>query len=220
MTRLIVFDCDGTLVDSQHVIVAAAERAFRAQGLVPPAAAAVHAVIGLSLELAVASWRPEAALAERTLLVDAYRTAWRALRDQEGVREPLYPGALATLMELDRQGHLLGVATGKSRPGLLSVLDHHGLTSLFASLQTADRHPSKPHPAMLEAAMRETGSVPAETLMVGDTSYDMAMARAAGVGAIGVAWGYHPAASLVAAGATAILERFEDLLDLTLGGAS
>ena len=220
MTRLIVFDCDGTLVDSQHVIVAAAERAFLAQGLVPPAAAAVHAVIGLSLELAVASWRPEAELAERTLLVDAYRTAWRTLRDHEGVREPLFPGALATLMELDRQGHLLGVATGKSRPGLLSVLDHHGLTSLFASLQTADRHPSKPHPAMLEAAMRETGSAPGETLMVGDTSYDMAMARAAGVAAIGVAWGYHPAASLVAAGATTILERFEDLLDPALGGAS
>ncbi len=220
MIRLIVFDCDGTLVDSQHVIVAAAERAFLAQGLVPPAAAAVQAVIGLSLELAIAAWRPEAELAERTLLVDAYRTAWRALRDQEGVREPLFPGALTTLVELDRQGRLLGVATGKSRPGLLSVLDHHGLTSLFASLQTADRHPSKPHPAMLEAAMRETGSAPGETLMVGDTSYDMAMARAAGVGAIGVAWGYHPAASLVAAGATTILERFEDLLDPTLGGAS
>ena len=219
MARLIVFDCDGTLVDSQHVIVAAAERAFLAQGLVPPAAAAVQAVIGLSLELAVASWRPEAGVAERTLLVDAYRTAWRTLRDREGVREPLFPGALATLIELDRQGRLLGVATGKSRPGLLSVLDHHGLTSLFTSLQTADRHPSKPHPAMLEAAMRETDSAPGETLMVGDTSYDMAMARAAGAGAIGVAWGYHPAASLVAAGATTVLERFEDLLDLAPGGA-
>jgi phosphoglycolate phosphatase len=219
MVRLIVFDCDGTLVDSQHVIVAATARAFRAQGLVPPTLAAVHAAIGLSLELAIATWRPEAEIAERMLLVDAYRTAWRALRDQDGVREPLFPGALATLMELDRLGHLLGIATGKSRPGLLSVLDHHGLTSLFVSLQTADRHPSKPHPSMLEAAMHETGSAPGETLMVGDTSYDMAMARAAGVGAIGVAWGYHPIPSLIAAGATTILERFEDLLDLAPGGA-
>jgi phosphoglycolate phosphatase len=219
MIRLIVFDCDGTLVDSQHVIVAAAERAFRAQGLVPPAAAAVHAVIGLSLELAIAAWRPAAELAERTLLVDAYRTAWRALRDEDGMHEALFPGALATLVELKRRGQLLGIATGKSRPGLSSVLDHHGLTSLFASLQTADRHPSKPHPSMLEAAMRETGSAPAETLMVGDTSYDMAMARAAGVGAIGVAWGYHPVPSLIAAGATTILERFEDLLDRAPGGA-
>ncbi len=218
MVRLIVFDCDGTLVDSQHVIVAAAERAFRAQGLVPPTVAAVHAVIGLSLELAIARWRPQAELAERTLLVEAYRTAWRALRAEDGVQEALYPGALATLIELDRRGCLLGVATGKSRPGLLGVLDHHGLTSLFVSLQTADRHPSKPHPSMLEAAMCETGSAPGETLMVGDTSYDMAMARAAGAGAIGVAWGYHPVSSLVAAGATTILERFEDLLDLALAG--
>jgi phosphoglycolate phosphatase len=219
MIRLIVFDCDGTLVDSQHVIVAAVERAFRAQGLVPPTAAAVHAAIGLSLEVAIATWRPVAELAERTLLVEAYRTAWRALRDEHGVHEALYPGALPTLMELDRQGHLLGIATGKSRPGLLSVLDHHGLTSLFASLQTADRHPSKPHPSMLEAAMRETGSTADETLMVGDSSYDMAMARAAGVAAIGVAWGYQPVENLIAAGATTILERFEDLLDLAPGGA-
>jgi phosphoglycolate phosphatase len=220
MIRLIVFDCDGTLVDSQHVIVAAAERAFRAQGLVPPTATAVHAVIGLSLELAIAAWRPEAEPAERTLLVDAYRTAWRALRDQDGVREPLFPGALTTLTELDRQGHLLAIATGKSRPGLLSVLDHHGLTSLFVSLQTADLHPSKPHPSMLEAAMRETGSAPDETLMVGDTSFDMAMASAAGVGAVGVAWGYHPVESLIAAGATTILRSFGDLVDLVLGGAA
>ncbi len=217
MIRLIVFDCDGTLVDSQHVIVAAAERAFLAQGLVPPAAAAVHAVIGLSLELAIASWRPDAEAAERTRLVAGYRTAWRALRDEGSLGEQLFPGALATLRELDRQGRLLGIATGKTRPGLLNVLDHHGLTPLFVTLQTADRHPSKPHPGMLEAAMDETGSAPAETLMVGDTSFDVAMARAAGVRAIGVAWGYHPVESLVEAGATTILERFEDLIELTQG---
>ncbi|HEX3209325.1 MAG TPA: HAD-IA family hydrolase [Geminicoccaceae bacterium] len=212
--RLIVFDCDGTLVDSQHAIVAAAERAFRGHGLEPPSAEAVQATIGLSLELAIAAWRPETGVAERKLLADAYRAAWRALRDEEGVREPLFPGALATLTELDRQGHLLAIATGKSRPGLLSVLEHHGLLSMFVSLQTADRHPSKPHPGMLEAAMRETGSLPGETLMIGDTSYDMAMARAAGVGAIGVGWGYHSVDHLIAAGASAVLERFEDLLAL------
>ncbi len=219
MIRLIVFDCDGTLVDSQHVIVAAAGRAFRAYGLEPPSVAAVRAAIGLSLELAIAAWRPETEVAERTQLAEAYRTAWRALRDQEGVREPLFPGALAALMELDRQGCMLAIATGKSRPGLLSVLEHHGLASLFVSLQTADRHPSKPHPSMLEAAMAETGSAPEETLMVGDTSYDITMARAAGVGAIGVAWGYHPVDNLLAAGATTILESFEDLIALAPGEA-
>jgi phosphoglycolate phosphatase len=218
MARLIVFDCDGTLVDSQHLIVAAAAQAFVAHGLAPPPAPAVRAVIGLSLEMAFAMLHPDSGLEKRALLVDSYRSAWRALRE-DGMREPLYPGALATLQELDRRGHPLAIATGKSRPGLLSVLDHHGLTPLFASLQTADRHPSKPDPSMLEQAMRETGSAPGATLMVGDTSFDMAMARAAGVGAVGVAWGYHPAQALAQAGAASVLERFEDLLDLVPEGA-
>jgi phosphoglycolate phosphatase len=213
MTRLIVFDCDGTLVDSQHLIVAAAEQAFAAEGLPPPAAADVHEIIGLSLEVAIKVLRPAAPPALRARLVEGYRAAWRALR-VGGLHEPLYPGALTTLHELDRRGHLLGVATGKGRPGLDSVLAHHRLSTLFTSLQTADCHPSKPHPSMLEAAMRETGSDPGQTLMVGDTSYDMTMAHAAGVGAIGVAWGYHPVEVLTAAGAGTILERFEDLLEL------
>ena len=101
------------------------------------------------------------------------------MRRQPLFHEPLFEGARATLHELERRGHLLAVATGKSDRGLASVLEHHALEHLFVSLQTADRHPSKPHPAMLEAAMRETGSAPHETLMVGDTSYDMQMARAA-----------------------------------------
>jgi phosphoglycolate phosphatase len=218
MTRLVMFDCDGTLVDSQHLIVAAARQAFVAHGLEPPSAAAVHAVIGLSLEAAFAVLHPGSELAERLLLVESYRSAWRALR-ADGVHEPLYPGALGVLRALERQGHLLGIATGKSRPGLLQVLEHHGLTALFVSLQTADRHPSKPHPGMLEEAMRETGSAPGATLMIGDTSFDMAMAAAAGVGAVGVAWGYHPVGDLRAAGASAILERFEELLELVADGA-
>lgn len=213
MTRLIVFDCDGTLVDSQHLIVAATRQAFAAEGLAPPTAADVHAIIGLSLEMAIAVLQPAASPALRGRLVGHYRAAWQELRSG-GVSEPLYPGTLETLRELERRGHLLGVATGKSRPGLDTVLAHHGLSALFVSLQTADRHPSKPHPGMLEAAMRETGAGPAETLMVGDTSYDMTMAHAAGVGAIGVAWGYHPVEVLAKAGAGRILERFEDLLPL------
>ena len=219
MTRLIVFDCDGTLVDSQHLIVAAAERAFAAEGLAAPAAADVRAVIGLSLEAAMTVLQPAAAPALRLRLVDGYRAAWQALRT-DGLREPLYPGALATLHELERRGHLLGVATGKGRAGLDSVLAHHRLSALFVSLQTADRHPGKPHPSMLEAAMRETGSAPEATLMVGDTSYDMTMAHAAGVGAIGVAWGYHPVEVLAKAGASTILERFEQLLELVEGSAA
>jgi phosphoglycolate phosphatase len=213
MTALIVFDCDGTLVDSQRLIVEAARRTLIAHGLEPLAAGEIRTVIGLSLDLALAKLVPDADAPTIASLVDTYRGAWRALRAQ-GVREPLFPGAREVLATLDRRGHLLGIATGKSRPGLIDVLDHHGLTTLFVSLQTADRHPSKPHPGMLEAAMRETGSEPADTLMVGDTGFDMEMARAAGVRAIGVAWGYHPTALLEAAGAETILSGFEQLLDL------
>ena len=157
MSRLIVFDCDGTLVDSQHLIVEAARQTLLAHDLEPLEASAVRAVIGLSLELALAQLVP--GVDERMLLslVATYRATWRLLRTQ-GVLEPLFPRAREVLGMLDRDGHLLGIATGKSRAGLLEVLDHHGLTALFVSVQTADRHPSKPHPGMLEEAMRETGS--------------------------------------------------------------
>jgi phosphoglycolate phosphatase len=216
MIRLIVFDCDGTLVDSQQLIVEAAGRSLVAHGLAPPPAEAIRAVIGLSLEHAFMKLVPEADARTRASLVEAYRTAWRTLR-AEGEREPLFPRAREVLGILDGRGHLLGIATGKSRPGLLDVLDHHGLGALFVSLQTADRHPGKPHPGMLEAAMRETGSGPEDTAMVGDTSFDMEMARAAGARAIGVAWGYHPRASLEAAGAETILSGFDQLLDIAAG---
>ena len=179
MTRLIVFDCDGTLVDSQQLIVEAARQTLLAHGIEPLEASAVRAVIGLSLELALAQLVPDADERMLISLAATYRTTWRLLRTQ-GVLEPLFPRTREVLAALDRDGHLLAVATGKSRPGLLQVLDHHGLTALFVSFQTADRHPSKPHPSMLQEAMRETGSNSSETLMVGDTSFDMAMARAAG----------------------------------------
>ena len=216
MTRLIVFDCDGTLVDSQRLIVEAARQTLLAHGLEPLSAGEIRTVIGLSLDLALAKLVPDADAPTIASLVETYRDTWRALRAQ-GVREPLFPRAREVLATLDRRGHLLGIATGKSRPGLIDVLDHHGLTALFVSLQTADRHPSKPHPGMLEEAMRETGSEPADTLMVGDTGFDMEMARAAGVRAIGVAWGYHPTALLEAAGAETILSGFDQLLELVAG---
>ena len=216
MSRLIVFDCDGTLVDSQQLIVEAARQTLLAHELEPVEANAVRAVIGLSLELALAQLVPDADERMLISLVASYRANWRLLRSQ-GVLEPLFPRTREVLDMLGRNGHLLGVATGKSRSGLLEVLDHHGLTALFVSFQTADRHPSKPHPSMLEEAMRETGSAPAETLMVGDTSFDMEMARAAGARAIGVAWGYHPPELREAAGAELVLGDFDQLLDFVRG---
>jgi phosphoglycolate phosphatase len=214
MTGLIVFDCDGTLVDSQHLIIDAMSTAFETHGLPRPLPDAVRHIVGLSLAEAIGQLVPELGEAERAELVDGYKRAFHAMRRQPLFHEPLFEGARETLRELDRRGHLLAVATGKSDRGLASVLEHHGLAELFSSLQTADRHPSKPHPGMIEAAMREAGSGPQQTLMVGDTSYDMAMARAAGVRAVGVAWGYHAVALLEQAGADVIIERFEQLTEL------
>jgi phosphoglycolate phosphatase len=219
MTRLIVFDCDGTLVDSQHLIIDAMRATFESCGLPPPSDDAVRHIVGLSLGEAIGELVPGIGQAERAALVDGYKQTFQAMRRQPLFHEPLFEGARETLHELDRRGHLLAVATGKSDRGLMSVLQHHALSDLFVSLQTADRHPSKPHPSMIEAAMRETGSAPHQTLMVGDTSYDMQMARAARVRPLGVGWGYHAVAALELAGAEVILDRFEQLLELAAAPA-
>jgi phosphoglycolate phosphatase len=133
-----------------------------------------------------------------------YKQAFFAMRTAGTLREPLYPGMSELIEALDADGWLLAVATGKSDRGLHAVLDQHGIRHRFVSLQTADRHPSKPHPSMIEAALADAGAHPADTVMIGDTSFDMAMARAAGVAALGVGWGYHPPGELFAAGARSV----------------
>ena len=214
MTRLIVFDCDGTLVDSQHLIVDTMGTAFEEHGYPAPEAEAVRHVVGLSLHLAIAKLAPGLAEAECERLVEGYKRTFQAKRRQPDFHEPLFEGVRETLHALEQRGCLLAIATGKSDRGVASVLAQHTLANLFVSLQTADRHPSKPHPSMLEAAMSETGSAPHETVMVGDTSYDMEMARAAGVRAVGVEWGYHPVALLEQSGADLVIDRFDQLLGL------
>lgn len=215
--RLVVFDCDGTLVDSQAVIVACMRQAFEAHGLAPPLPQAVRRVVGLSLATAVLELMPEPdpAMAER--LADGYRAAFLAHRARPDHDEPLFPGARAALDALLAGGLLMGVATGKAMRGLRHVLARHGLEPYFVTLQTADLHPSKPHPAMLEAAMRETGAAPEETMLVGDTTFDVLMARAAGAVPVGVAWGNHPEAELRAAGACHMLSHFDQLPGLVAG---
>jgi phosphoglycolate phosphatase len=216
LTRLVVFDCDGTLVDSQHVILDSMRAAFRAEGLQEPSAAAVRRIVGLSLIHAVAALLPGAGRATWEAVAERYKAAFHEARKRPDFREPLFPGARDALHGLEGAGLLLGVATGKSRRGLDAVLDHHGLRPLFVTLQTADDNPSKPHPAMLERAMAETGSRPAETAFVGDTTFDVEMALAAGVRAIGVAWGYHPPGELADAGAERVLDSFTELPPLVL----
>lgn len=201
---LVVFDCDGTLVDSQHSICTAMTRAFEEAKLAPPDRPAILSVVGLSLPLAIARLLPDAEADFHDHLSDRYKLAFQAMRRDEGVCEPLYPGIADLVVELDAAGWLLGVATGKSDRGLALCLTHHGLIDRFVTLQTADRHPSKPHPSMLLTAMAEAGAAPDTTVMIGDTSFDIDMGVAAGVRSIGVAWGYHPPAELLASGAQAV----------------
>ncbi|MBP7000218.1 HAD-IA family hydrolase [Amaricoccus sp.] len=212
MTRqLVVFDVDGTLVDSQHVILASMDAAFAAIGRARPGDADVLAIVGLSLPEAMAALAPELDAAARGALVEGYRSSFLAARAAGGGESaaPLYPGARAALERLSADpATLLGVATGKARRGLDHVLHAHGLAGLFATAQTADGHPSKPHPSMLRAALAETGCAPEAAAMVGDTAFDIEMGRAAGLATIGVAWGYHPRARLEAAGADVVIEDF------------
>ena len=209
---LAVFDCDGTLVDSQHNIVAAMTEAWRAFGLEPLGGGAVRRVVGLPLVDAIAVLFPEGERRDHIALSDLYKDAFRSLREQADHHEPLYPGAVETLEHLEADGVLLAVATGKSRRGLVATLDHHGLAQRFTVLKTADDAPGKPNPDMLLDAMNETGATPDTTVMIGDTVFDIEMAVNAQTPAIGVSWGYHDPAELVSAGASEIVERFGDVV--------
>ena len=203
-SRLAVFDCDGTLVDGQAGVVNAMEAAFADAGLPAPDRHQVRRIVGLSLPQAIRLLAPNADEELRQGIDFAYREAFRAARESGQLVEPLYEGIAQLVEHLVSAGWTLGIATGKSDRGLAHMLATHGLTSAFATLQTADRHPSKPHPAMLQAALAEALVEPAQAVMIGDTQYDMAMAVGAGVRAIGVDWGYHSAAELRAAGAEVV----------------
>lgn len=212
--RLALFDCDGTLADSQAAICASMEEAFRSLDRTPPARGAIRRIVGLSLFEAMRVLLPDGDEPLHMALVERYKDSFRALRTNGLLDEPLFDGILPLLTGLDEAGWMLGVATGKSDRGLQSLLAAHGLTGLFVTLQTADRHPSKPHPAMAEAAMAEAGADPESCVVIGDTSFDMTMARAAGAKALGVAWGYHDPAELVEAGAHAVAARPADIATL------
>ena len=211
--RLAVFDCDGTLVDGQAAVCNAMDAAFAAHGLPRPDHHLVRRSVGLSLPQAVRALVPEADDALRQGIDLAYRNAFRAAREAGQLVEPLYAGVRELLDGLREQGWLLGVATGKSDRGLDLCLRHHGLRDRFITLQTADRHPSKPHPSMVEQAMADAGAAPHTTVMIGDTSFDMAMGVAAGARSLGVSWGYHPVEELWAAGAYHVTDHPDFLME-------
>ncbi|MFK7765584.1 MAG: HAD-IA family hydrolase [Roseobacter sp.] len=200
--RLVLFDVDGTLVDSQGDILGAMTRSFAKEGLEPPTRKATLSIVGLSLPVAMARLLPDGAPDVLERLVEGYKSAYVAMRAEVGAAQssPLYPGARAILEKLHAiPDVLLGVATGKSRRGLDKLIEAHELDAFFVTQQVADFHPSKPHPSMILQAMQDTGVRAAQTVMIGDTSYDMEMAESAGVAGIGVSWGYHPVSALTCA---------------------
>ncbi|MEO0871303.1 MAG: HAD-IA family hydrolase [Pseudomonadota bacterium] len=206
MTRLAVFDCDGTLVDGQADVCWSMRRAFERAGLTPPDDNEVRRRVGLSLNVAVRDLAPDLDDKAQRDVVEFYKSSFRARREEGLLDEPLYKGIADLLRALHAEGWALAVATGKSDRGLEACLAVHGLTDLFVSLQTADRHPSKPHPAMLEASLFGAAAQPDEAVMIGDTTFDIDMGSAAGVAGIGVAWGYHPPGDLINAGALGVAE--------------
>jgi phosphoglycolate phosphatase len=219
--RLIIFDMDGTLVDTVGLIVETVTDAFVAVNEPPPAETAIRALSGIGAREAIAVFAPSATSARVDELLDSYR---RHYTERAGVaREPLFMGALDALDRLQQdKDTILAVATGKGYRGAVTLLERHGIIGRFRSIETPDHNRGKPDPQMIETAMAKAGATTAETVMIGDTTHDMKMARAAGVGAIGVAWGYHTVFDLNAAGADVIVEDFSQLdraIDELLGAA-
>ncbi len=212
--RLAVFDCDGTLVDSFAAIDAGMQQAFARHGLPGPEADDVRGVIGLQLEAMIKILLPGAGPEIHESVTASYREISDEWRRDGSRKDPLYPGAAEAVGHLESRGWLLGVATGKSLYGLRQTLDAHELLDRFVTLHTPDTSPGKPNPDMLIRAMDATGTRREEAVMIGDTTYDMEMAMNAGVAALGVAWGYHPAGDLRDAGAGEVASSFAELPDL------
>ena len=208
---LIIFDLDGTLIDSVALIVETVTAAFEAINEPPPTETAIRSVSGITARDAMAILAPAAGPERIDEITASYRSHYL---ERAGVaREPLFAGALQALDRLqDRPDTIVAVATGKGYRGAITLLENHGLIERFHSIQTPDHNRGKPDPQMIETAMERAGASPVETVMIGDTVHDMRMAKAAGVHALGVAWGYHTIFDLEAAGADAIVENFDGLV--------
>jgi phosphoglycolate phosphatase len=208
--KLILFDVDGTLVDSQNIIAASVNGAFQAYGMEPPTRERALSIVGLSLVEAFTVLAGPKAPVEG--MAQAYKDSYTLLHLDLVNEAPLFPGAGECIERLKgRNDVLLGLATGKSRKGVVRLIAQHGWEGVFSTTQTADDAPSKPHPAMILQAMEELGVAPGDTLMIGDSSYDMGMARAAGVLPIGVSWGFQPVVALNEAGASRIVDSYAEL---------
>lgn len=208
--RLAVFDCDGTLVDSQGSIVAAMYAACDHHGFERPSENAVRRVVGLPLEVAIARVLDVSSRLSLDIS-ETYKSFFLDSRQAGQVSEPMFDGLHDVLNRLDVEQWLMGIATGKSSRGLLRTLEHHDLTDRFVTRQTADSALGKPNPDMMLKAMSEVGVEPEFTVMIGDTTFDVEMAKNAGVQAIGVAWGYHEIDELMDAGAMTVVHTSDEL---------
>ena len=211
--KLVIFDVDGTLVDSQESILISMDYAFRKAGRPVPSRDAALGIVGLSLPEAMAVLAPDATRAEQMQLAQDYKNGHTTHRETSPhvANAPLYPGAKDAIERLDRQGFQISAATGKSRAGLDRFLAAHGLDRTFYGTQTADDAPSKPHPQMVLNCLSAHGVEAPQAVMIGDTEYDMVMGKAAGARTIGVAWGYHDVDRVRRGGADLIAENFQDL---------
>lgn len=188
----LLFDIDGTLVDSESLIVKAMQFAFENAGHSAPTPEAIRSVIGLSLPIAIGALGITKDHPLLNQIAENYKTGYAFLRDQQGHPEPLFSGAIELIKELSKNDEvLLGIATGKSMRGVQQLFRRYELAPYFHTIQTADNAPSKPHPAMIEQALQETGVNHDKAIMIGDTSFDMEMANNAGIEAIAVTWGHH-----------------------------
>lgn len=205
---LLILDCDGTLVDSAGHIAAVFNETVAAFGHTPLPHERIGRVIGLSLEDALTRLLPHSPADERVRIIHAYRARYAV--DAAG-RDPLFAGVRDFLDTVRREGRWMAMATGKSRPGASRVIAEHELEDYFATIRTGDLCRPKPHPEMLHQILDELG-VPADrAVMVGDTTFDVEMARSAGIRAVGVGWGAHPSAELTQAGAELVVPRLPDL---------
>ena len=211
MSKLVVWDVDGTLVDSRQTIFESMSSAFAAAELPPLTYEAARQVVGLGLLEGVAALLPEADPETWDRVAEGYKAAFGAKVRQPGYVEPLYDGAADTLDRLRAGGWKIAMATGKSRRGVETIIRMHDWADLFESTHCADDGPGKPHPAMVLEAMRTLGVWPERTIVVGDTAHDMRMAKAAGAYAQGVSWGFHTAEEVMEGGADHIAHDFAEL---------
>ncbi len=208
--KLVIFDLDGTLIDSVRHFVEAVTSSFEAVGQPVPDEKTIRSISGITAWQALSMLAPGASKERVDELLASYRTHYRARAGV--VNEPLFEGALAALDRLQADpANVLAVATGKGYNGAITLLERHGIIGRFHSVQTPDHNRGKPDPQMIETAMERAGFERGRTVMVGDTVHDMRMARAAGVGAVGVAWGYHAVEELHEAGAHVIIRQFDEL---------